>query len=132
MVTVIFKNFGRTPVWLVEASIKLICEFRKPVEFPPVLSYDPPFVFPNSELVPPQRRPIPRGIELRYFTDQDIEDIKFGKQLLLIYGLIRYRDVFFEQTNILRETYFCKRYMFLGTEGDHWVDFGQKGSNRTS
>jgi hypothetical protein len=131
MVTVIFKNFGRTPVWLVEASTKLTCEPRKPGEFPPTLKYDPPFVLPNSELVPPEHT-ASRGLELRPLTYQEIEQIKIGKQLLFVYGFIKYRDAFFDQTKILRETWFCKRYMFLGPADEHWVDFGPKGASHNT
>jgi len=132
MVTFIFKNFGRTPAWWVEASLKLTCIVPKPQDFPPIPDYETAFVLQNSELVPPDHIATPRGLELRIISEEEIQDIKYGKRVLLAYGFFRYRDVFFEQTNTLRETYFYRRYMFLGPDGEHWMDYGPKGANRNT
>jgi hypothetical protein len=132
MVTVIFKNFGRTPAWLIEASLNLTCESSSSRKFPEIPEYRSAYILPNSELVPPEHMATPRGLELRQLTDEEIQGIKVGKQILLVYGFIRYRDVFFEQIGKLRETYFCRRLISLGPEGEHWMDYGPKGANHNT
>jgi len=105
-----FQNYGRTPAWIVEVACRFVL-----VDKDFSLDYGDSTVHPDGEPVPPGEKSLsfPKVFEeRRTFTDDDFTKIEFGSSALLLYGFIKYRDVFFDRTG-LRETYFAFRYRLM-------------------
>jgi hypothetical protein len=138
-IVVFFKNFGRTPAWIVESTFRFVLLEQTVLSLP--LQYAETTRLPDGEPVPPGSRAV--GIEVsleisgesgRDLTDADIRAIEFGNSRLFLYGFVRYRDSFYEQTEEIRETFFCLRYWVtpLGTSTApaRWIYYGPDGANK--
>jgi len=102
------KRYGSTPAWIIEFA----CRFRlmEMKDFERPLEYGDSKTFPEGTPLPPDQN-IPQLWEPhRALTAQELEEIELGRSVLVLYGLIKYSDVFTEITGKIRETYFCYRY----------------------
>jgi hypothetical protein len=131
--TITFKNFGKSPAWIVESVVRFVkCAPNAP------LIYGDPVRLPSGEPVPPNHTAVPVEVQpepLFSLGDQDWEQIEGQEEILRLYGYVKYRDAFFEHTKCLRETYFCLRYhvtlveRFTDQDG-RWVYDGPPEANR--
>lgn len=106
-----FKNFGRTPAWIVEFACKFVLvEKDAPFDFGDSKAWD------DGEPVPPSEKSMPFTQEFeehRSLGGDDFIKIEFGSMELRFCGFIKYRDIFFEHTQTLRETYFGFKYFLM-------------------
>ena len=130
-----FKNYGNTPAWIVQSTAFLkICTDQILEQS---LDYGHPPMYTNPRLVPPGGAPFTIEIHLdgeRRLNPDELNILRSGEAYLILYGFIKYRDVFFEQIRQERETWFCLRASGLkGPYGEviggRLEYYGPKGAN---
>jgi len=125
-----FRNYGKTPAWIVESSFRFMRITEEASRLP--LEYETPAIFSDGEPVPPGKSfpSIRRSLELA-------EELagRPGEGEVIFFGFIRYRDVFYSNTKTTRETYV--RMRFERTQHDiifarpgRWVYDGPPDANR--
>jgi hypothetical protein len=122
-----FKNYGNTPAWIVQSTafIKL-CD--DPGLEQSIVYNDPPLYTSPSPL-PPGKMPtfIFRAEMGKVLNPQEIRMLENESAYFILYGFLKYRDPFFEQTQQLRETFFCLRYYVRFAM---WQPYGPPGANK--
>ena len=130
-------NYGRSPAWLVESNFRLVRSESRSVP----LEYGIPTVLPNGEPIPPQHHGIPVAVRLEplepfsasLLTRDEAQQIEERKLFLYLYGFAKYKDIFFEETRIVREIYFCfvfQTYREPGLPLGRWEYTGPPEANR--
>jgi hypothetical protein len=136
-VVVRFRNYGRTPAWLIESAFKLVKSEMDESRFP--FDYQEPVALPDGEPIRTNGTATSVVVQLEanppYLTVDDMVSIKENRTFLYLYGFLRYRDVFSEQRKELRETYFSFRYRSSpqapGEAGSGmWCYCGTEGRNK--
>jgi hypothetical protein len=124
----LMKNFGKSPAWITESSI---CFERCSPEYViERLKYATASKMPNGEPVPPGDVYKFREVELEPSASLPHSDF-------LLFGYIKYKDIFFDKTKEIRETYFCLRYRITDVEymtdrEGRWFYDGPAEANRHS
>jgi len=127
-VNIQFKNWGKTPAFIVEYCYRFVSMTKE--EFTNPLRYGEPLILPDGEPIPPQELSIRFNREWeagRKLTDDEFKAIAARELVLLLYGFIRYRTIFYRDTKELGETRFCFRYIYKRNATDKWVDFDNWG-----
>jgi hypothetical protein len=115
--TMKIKHYGPTPAWVIEFASRFrlmeMADFRdKPLE------YGDSQTFPEGTPLPPDQN-IPTLWEPhRALSAAELEEIKLERSVFVLYGFVKYSDVFTEITGKIRETYFCYRYFIRSRPED--------------
>jgi hypothetical protein len=102
-----FKNYGKTPAWVVEHSFHFVRVPKRTSTFDPLEPYDPQII-PFGEPVPPDK-PYPR-ICAQLELDEAIIGRPDMPSDFIFYGHIKYQDVFYPTTRKTRVTLVRKRF----------------------
>ena len=128
-----YRNFGRTPSWIVESAARMIIvPSRETLTWP--LDYGPTNLVngSNGTPVPPDQptNPTWQALEPPFPTEAQIQSIQREESFAFLFAFIRYRDVFART----RETRFCVQWQvasgFRTTSG--WIYAGPKEANRNT
>ena len=126
-----FKNYGKTPAWVVEHCFHFVRIPKRTYTLEPFEPYDPQII-PFGEPVPPDK-PYPR-ICAQLELDEEIVGRPDLPSDFIFYGYIKYQDVFYPTTRQMRVTHVRKR--FERTQDDviqdrpgRWVDDGPPEAN---
>jgi hypothetical protein len=127
-----FKNFGKTPAWVVEYCFSFV-QVSEEIYRLNRFEFGIPDTFPSGNPVPPlepydvMRAPL--------ILSEDIVLHPDANAVTIFYGYIKYRDVFYEDTKEIRETYIRKRFErtqhdIIMHERGRWVYDGPPEANR--
>jgi hypothetical protein len=125
-----FKNYGKTPAWVVESGCKFVRtntdDFQGPLDYGNPQPGGDYAIAPNDKPFPM----FPAG-DSPTVTLSDVIHVQNGKLSLVLYGVIRYKDSFVKKNQPIRETYFCVHLLIAATGmADRWQLAGPEGANR--
>ncbi|MGA9937855.1 MAG: hypothetical protein WBP92_06380, partial [Candidatus Acidiferrales bacterium] len=129
-VSVQLKNSGKTPAWVIDWCCKFVradvAQFEGPMDYGEAKPGGDYAIAPNGGLFPV----FPDG-ETPTIRLSDIERIRREQRSLVLYGLVRYRDVFDTKNPPIRETYFCVHLLvYAKGPAASWQLAGPPGANR--
>ena len=129
-VVMTFSNYGNTPAWIIETSLRFLLIDEEALSSP--LEYAAPTTYGNGEAVPPGKtlREIRIPIEIvEYLVGRPNEGVH------VFFGYIKYRDAFYDVTKQIRETWVRVRFekpdrdVAMDRPGQ-WVPDGPPEANR--
>jgi hypothetical protein len=127
-----FKNFGKTPAWVIESCFNFV-QVSEEIYKLDIFPYGVPDVSPSGNPVPPLEPYEVMRVPLSLSEDIVLHPEKGF--FTIFYGYIKYRDVFYENTKVVRETYVRKRFHktqhdIIMDEPGTWVYDGPPEANR--
>ncbi len=109
-----FKNFGKTPAFILEISGTLEIVKNASSDLPPEPVYGKPYrILDEVSVLAPSQESQPIGIAMSHpYTSEEWRNCVNGTLLLILYCRIKYTGVFKDRQP--HETRFCNQYVFAG------------------
>lgn len=132
-----FKNYGRTPAWIVGHGFSFTLEDKS---FRPPDRYTGPIENTFGAPVPPEPQenwePIPIGLTMRpeKLSKEELQAVIAGEMVLILQGVVIYRDTFSDYIKKLPETSICLRLILRPGDGQrptHWLYYSPEANRHT-